>query len=101
MNDQAPTIFEDGEQSRDFVNVKDIVAANLLALETDGGDYNAFNIGKCFYQAHSTNEVSIWFFIDISSSGIFIVFFKCSKYFRDRYIHGQEPLRIHCNFVLF
>ncbi|MFT3743915.1 MAG: NAD-dependent epimerase/dehydratase family protein [Pyrinomonadaceae bacterium] len=45
MNDQAPTIFEDGEQSRDFVNVKDIVQANLLALETDGGDYNAFNIG--------------------------------------------------------
>lgn len=45
MNDQAPTIFEDGEQSRDFVNVKDIVRANLLALETDGGDYNSFNIG--------------------------------------------------------
>lgn len=45
MNDQAPTIFEDGEQSRDFVNVKDIVQANLLAMDTDGGDYQAFNIG--------------------------------------------------------
>lgn len=45
MNDQAPTIFEDGEQSRDFVNVKDIVRANLLALETDGGDYQAINVG--------------------------------------------------------
>jgi dTDP-L-rhamnose 4-epimerase len=45
LNDQAPTIFEDGEQSRDFVHVSDIVQANLLALETDGGDYNAFNIG--------------------------------------------------------
>jgi dTDP-L-rhamnose 4-epimerase len=45
LNDQAPTIFEDGEQSRDFVNVKDIVRANLLALETDGGDYQAMNIG--------------------------------------------------------
>lgn len=45
MNDQAPTIFEDGEQTRDFVNVKDIVRANLLALETSGGDYQTFNIG--------------------------------------------------------
>ena len=45
MNDQAPTIFEDGEQSRDFVNVKDIVQANLLAMDTNGGDYQAFNIG--------------------------------------------------------
>ena len=45
MNDQAPTIFEDGEQTRDFVNVKDIVRANLLALETSGGDYHSFNIG--------------------------------------------------------
>lgn len=45
MNDQAPTIFEDGEQSRDFVNVKDIVRANLLALETDKADYQSLNIG--------------------------------------------------------
>jgi len=45
LNDQAPTIFEDGEQSRDFVHVSDIVQANLLALETDKGDYEAMNIG--------------------------------------------------------
>ena len=45
LNDQAPTIFEDGEQSRDFVHVSDIVQANLLALETDKGDYQAMNIG--------------------------------------------------------
>ena len=45
LNDQAPTIFEDGEQSRDFVHVSDIVRANMLALETDGGDYHAMNIG--------------------------------------------------------
>ncbi len=45
MNDQAPTIFEDGEQSRDFVNVKDIVRANLLALDTDKADYHSLNIG--------------------------------------------------------
>ena len=45
LNDQAPTIFEDGEQSRDFVHVSDIVQANLLALETDRGDYHAMNVG--------------------------------------------------------
>ena len=45
LNDQAPTIFEDGEQSRDFVHVNDIVQANLLALETNKGDYHAMNVG--------------------------------------------------------
>jgi len=45
MNDQAPVIFEDGEQSRDFVHVSDIVRANLLALASDRADYRAVNIG--------------------------------------------------------
>jgi dTDP-L-rhamnose 4-epimerase len=45
LNDQAPMIFEDGEQSRDFVHVDDIVNANLLALETDKADYETMNIG--------------------------------------------------------
>ncbi len=56
MNDQAPTIFEDGEQTRDFVNVKDIVRANLLAIDTDGGDYNSFNIGTG--RATSVREIA-------------------------------------------
>ncbi|HYE64809.1 MAG TPA: NAD-dependent epimerase/dehydratase family protein [Pyrinomonadaceae bacterium] len=45
LNDQRPMIFEDGEQTRDFVHVSDIVQANLLALETDRADYQALNIG--------------------------------------------------------
>jgi Nucleoside-diphosphate-sugar epimerases len=45
LNDQAPLIFEDGEQTRDFVHVSDIVQANLLALETDRADYEAVNVG--------------------------------------------------------
>lgn len=45
MNDQRPTIFEDGGQTRDFVHVSDIVEANLLALETDKANYHAINIG--------------------------------------------------------
>jgi dTDP-L-rhamnose 4-epimerase len=45
LNDQRPLIFEDGEQTRDFVHVSDIVQANLRALETEGADYQAVNIG--------------------------------------------------------
>jgi dTDP-L-rhamnose 4-epimerase len=45
MNDQAPTVFEDGEQTRDFVNVRDIVRANVLAIAGSGGDYQSINIG--------------------------------------------------------
>src|SRR5262245_30942481 len=44
-NGQPPVIFEDGEQTRDFVHVRDLVQANLLALETDRADYHALNVG--------------------------------------------------------
>jgi dTDP-L-rhamnose 4-epimerase len=45
LNDQPPLIFEDGEQTRDFVHVSDIVQANLLALETDRANFETLNIG--------------------------------------------------------
>lgn len=45
LNDQAPLIFEDGRQSRDFVHVSDIVRANLLALESDVADGRVYNVG--------------------------------------------------------
>jgi len=48
LNDQPPMVFEDGEQTRDFVHVSDIVQANLLALETERADYHALNIGTGF-----------------------------------------------------
>ena len=38
-------IFEDGEQTRDFIHVSDIVQANLLALEKDEANYQAINVG--------------------------------------------------------
>lgn len=56
MNDQRPMIFEDGNQTRDFVHVSDIVQANLLALETDKGDYRVFNIGTG--RATSVKQIS-------------------------------------------
>ncbi|MBT8341572.1 MAG: NAD-dependent epimerase/dehydratase family protein [Desulfatitalea sp.] len=43
--DRAPTIYEDGRQVRDFVNIQDVVAANLLVLESAAADYRVFNVG--------------------------------------------------------
>jgi dTDP-L-rhamnose 4-epimerase len=45
LNDQPPLIFEDGEQTRDFVHVSDIVQGNLRAMESDRADYEMLNIG--------------------------------------------------------
>ncbi len=43
--DRQPTIYEDGMQIRDYVNYHDVVDANLLVLEDDRADYQAFNVG--------------------------------------------------------
>lgn len=40
-----PVIYEDGEQIRDFVNIKDVVEANLLVLRDRRADYQMFNVG--------------------------------------------------------
>mgnify|MGYP001222625362 CR=1 FL=1 len=45
LNGQPPVIFEDGQQSRDFVHVSDIVQANLLAMDRAEMEYQAFNVG--------------------------------------------------------
>lgn len=42
---QAPVIFEDGRQTRDFIHVSDIVQANLLALEKHNKGVQIYNIG--------------------------------------------------------
>ncbi|GIW05459.1 MAG: nucleoside-diphosphate-sugar epimerase [Dehalococcoidia bacterium] len=42
---RPPVVFEDGEQTRDFVHVSDIVQANVLALERDGANGQVVNVG--------------------------------------------------------
>jgi nucleoside-diphosphate-sugar epimerase len=42
---KSPVVFGDGEQSRDFTYVGDVVAANLAALLGSGGEGKAFNVG--------------------------------------------------------
>ncbi|MFC1454964.1 NAD-dependent epimerase/dehydratase family protein, partial [Candidatus Undinarchaeota archaeon] len=45
-NDNPPMITEDGMQSRDFIHVKDIVRANLMAMDSSKADYEVFNVGS-------------------------------------------------------
>jgi dTDP-L-rhamnose 4-epimerase len=39
------TVYEDGQQLRDFVYVGDVARANVLVLEDARADYQAFNVG--------------------------------------------------------
>ena len=46
---EAPRVFEDGAQRRDFVHVRDVAAANLAAIEAivgAGHQFRAFNVGS-------------------------------------------------------
>ncbi len=45
LNGWPPVVYEDGRQTRDFVHVRDVVRACRLALERDGADYEAVNVG--------------------------------------------------------
>lgn len=41
---EAPTVHGDGQQTRDFVHVKDVVQANLLAMESKNAVGGIFNV---------------------------------------------------------
>ncbi len=45
LTGQAPVLYEDGEQWRDYVSIHDVVRANLLVLEDRRADYQVFNVG--------------------------------------------------------
>ena len=42
---KVPQIYEDGNQIRDFVNIHDVVDANIIVLEDERADYEMFNVG--------------------------------------------------------
>lgn len=50
----APTLYEDGEAIRDYVNIDDVVDANVLVLEDDQAVGRVFNVGGG--QAITTRE---------------------------------------------
>jgi dTDP-L-rhamnose 4-epimerase len=43
---EAPRVFEDGRQRRDFVNVRDVAAATVTACEKYTAGVRAFNVGS-------------------------------------------------------
>jgi dTDP-L-rhamnose 4-epimerase len=45
LNDRAPLVFEDGRQTRDFIDVRDIARCCALALQRDGADGRTLNVG--------------------------------------------------------
>ncbi|WSQ12765.1 NAD-dependent epimerase/dehydratase family protein [Streptomyces sp. NBC_01231] len=55
---EAPRVFEDGGQRRDFVHVRDVAAANVAALETESpaGALAAYNTGSG--EPHTVGEMA-------------------------------------------
>ncbi|MGV9646234.1 NAD-dependent epimerase/dehydratase family protein [Streptomyces sp. NPDC003514] len=58
---EAPRVFEDGRQRRDFVHVRDVAAANVAALEATGRDLTpgaltAYNTGSG--EPHTVGEMA-------------------------------------------
>ena len=45
MHNLSPTIYEDGQQLRDYVNVRDVARANVLVMEDPRADFQVFNVG--------------------------------------------------------
>lgn len=43
---EAPTVFEDGGQTRDFIDVRDVAQANVHAVEADLGGFVPLNISS-------------------------------------------------------
>jgi dTDP-L-rhamnose 4-epimerase len=45
LGGRPPLVFEDGGQSRDFIDVRDVASAILAALESNSGGQHVLNVG--------------------------------------------------------
>ena len=71
LNGEPPVIYGDGQQTRDFTYVEDIVSANLSLLENDAADGEDVNVG-------STDNITIeelaQHVIDVTGADVEIVY---------------------------
>jgi len=66
LNNAPPVIFEDGNQTRDFIHVKDIAKANILAMESEQALWKTYNVGTG--RPTSINQVADILIKDINNS---------------------------------
>jgi dTDP-L-rhamnose 4-epimerase len=57
---EAPRVFEDGGQTRDFVHVTDVAQANAAALSADAGVTGAFNVASGTPQSIADLARELW-----------------------------------------
>lgn len=57
LNEKPPVIFEDGNQKRDFIHVKDVARACMLAGEKGAASGKVINVGSG--NAYTINEIAL------------------------------------------
>lgn len=55
---EAPTVLEDGRQQRDFVHVRDVARANVLALDADIPAGELLPLNVCSGEPHTVGELA-------------------------------------------
>jgi len=88
LKGQAPIINGDGEQTRDYIFVRDVVNANLLALKLNGSD--TFNVGTG--QETSVNELT-HLILEVAESNIDVQISKKNNFEQRRSCLDYEKLR--------
>lgn len=87
LENKQPIIFGDGEQSRDFVFVDDVVEANLLALREENVGGEVFNV--CTGNSTSVNKIVEFIQQIIEKSGIKPLY-KKSRVGDVKHIYGDN-----------
>jgi len=71
LENKPPVVFGNGKQVRDFVYVKDVARAHMLAIENDSSEGHVFNIGSG--RGISIDELAR-LLIDISGENLEVVY---------------------------
>ena len=71
LEDTPPVVFGDGQQVRDFVYVKDVARAHMLAVENNASEGQVFNIGSG--RGISIGELAR-LLIDVSGKGLEVIY---------------------------